>query len=135
MVAWQERLAALGCEDAERIAGFRRRDGMIDVALRKLWCARRTTVLRHRRFELSHRSMSSNLSRCDALHAVAEDVGRNEVDPAHDEDDDTRSDNDAPEGKAERFLVGSFFVEIAEHVDTQDEHGEGEGDEAMGWRE
>lgn len=106
---------------------------MIDVALRKLWCTRRATVLRHRRFELSHRSMSSNLSRCDAFHAVAEDVGRNEVDPAHDEDDDAGGNDNAPEGKAERLLVGSFLVEIAQHVDAQDEHGESERDEAVGW--
>ena len=62
--------------------------------------------------------MSSDLSRCDALHAVAEDVRSDEVHPAHDEDDDPGSDDDTPECETERLLVSSFLVEVAEHVDA-----------------
>ena len=77
--------------------------------------------------------MGSNLSCCDALHAVAEDIGSDKIDPAHDEDDDATGDDDSPEGKAERLLVGGFLIEVAEHVDAQDKHGESESDEAVRW--
>ena len=89
----------------------------------------------HGRLELGHRTVSSNLSGGDALVAVSEDVASDQVHPAHDEDDDTTADDDTPESETERFLVGVGFVEVAEHVHAEDDHGEGERDEAVGWAE
>ena len=75
--------------------------------------------------------MRTDLTSCDAIAAVAEDEAGDQVDPAHNEDHDTRSYDDAPEGKAERFLAGCWFVEVAEHVDTEDDHQERECHEAV----
>lgn len=55
----------------------------------------------------------------------------NEVDPTQDEDDDARADDDAPERQTEFLLSTGRLVEISHHVDTQDDHGQSETDEAM----
>jgi hypothetical protein len=79
--------------------------------------------------------MSSNLPGSDTLVAVPEYVASDQVHPAHNEDDDTAADDDTPEGETERLLIGVGFVQVAEHVDSEDDHGEGESDEAVGWAE
>lgn len=47
-----------------------------------------------------------------------------QIQPAQDEDEDARRDDYAPELQAERLLTGSFFVEVAKHVDAEDDHCE-----------
>ena len=108
---------------------------MANVALCQFWCAWSTTRLCHRRLLFSHCSMSTHLASCDAFVAVTEDVGSDQVDPAKDKDDDASADNDTPECEAERLLAGGRFVEIAEHVHAEHDHGESESDEAMGGTE
>lgn len=78
-----------------------------------------------------NRAMSSDLAGCNVFAAIAEDVACDEVDPAEDEDDAARSDDDAPEWHSQRLLAGGLLVEIAEHVDAEDAHGESERDEAV----
>ena len=50
---------------------------------------------------------------------------------AKDEDDDARANHNAPERKSQGLLTCSGLVQIAEHVDAQDDHREPEGDEAV----
>ncbi len=76
--------------------------------------------------------MSTNLSRSDTCLAVAEDVGRDQIDPAEDEDDDAGGDDDTPESEAERLLACGRLIEIAKHVDAEHLHSERKEDEAMG---
>lgn len=64
------------------------------------------------------RAVGADLAGGDALAAVAEDVTRYQVHPAQDEDEDARSNDQAPESKTERLLAGDLLVEIAEHIDT-----------------
>lgn len=89
----------------------------------------------HGSLKLGHSTMSSNLSGGDALVAVAEDVAGNQVHPAHDKDDDAAADHDTPERETKRFLVGVGFVQVAEHIDSEDDHGESESNEAVRWAE
>jgi hypothetical protein len=56
----------------------------------------------------------------------------NEVDPAHYEYDDASRDHHTPERKAERLLANSFLVEVAEHVDTENDHCKCQSNEAVG---
>ena len=104
---------------------------MVDVALSQLRC-RRCTMTSHGRLEFGHRSMSSNLPGGDALVAISEDVAGDQVHPAHDKDDDAATDDDTPEGETEGLLVGVGFVQVAEHINAEDDHGESECNEAVG---
>ena len=97
-------------------------------------------------------AFGAHLACCDVLRSVAEDVALwvvsvcrfsvfertthgNQIDEAEDEDDDARADHDAPKRHSERFLACSGFVEVAEHVDTQHNHGQPKSDEAVDWTE
>lgn len=79
--------------------------------------------------------MGTNLTSSDALTAVAEDIAGNQVDPAHDEDDDTSGDHHTPESKTKRLSADSFLVEITEHVDTENDHCKCQSDKAVSWTE
>lgn len=79
--------------------------------------------------------MGTNLASSDALTAVAEDIASNQIDPTHDEDDDASGDHHAPESKTKRLLTEGFFVEIAEHVDSEHDHCKCQCDEAVSWTE
>ena len=78
-------------------------------------------------------TVSSHLACGDALLALTEDVARNEIDPAHEEYNDSRSDHDSPEGQTERLLACGGLVQVAEHVNSEYDHGESKGDEAVCW--
>lgn len=99
-------------------------------------------------------TICTDLTGSDALLAVTEDVAllsiiswlnvqrfggedayRYQIDPTQDKDDDARSNQDSPHRQAERLLAGRLLVEIAEHIDTQDQHHESERDETMDWTE
>ena len=80
-------------------------------------------------------TVGANLAGSDALAAVAEDVACYQVHPAQDEYEDARCDDQAPEGKAERLLAGDFFVEVAEHVDSQNDHCQSQSNESVSWTE
>ena len=88
-------------------------------------------ALRHWRLVHSDCTVSANLTSSDALTAVTEDIAGDQIDPAHDEDDDASRDHHAPESKAERFLAEGFLVEVAEHVDTEHDHCKCQSDEAV----
>lgn len=106
---------------------------MPNVALCELWSRWRAGALSHRRLQFRNGSVSSDLAGSDAFYAVAEDVRSNEVDPAEDEDDDARANDDTPKGQAKGFLAGGGFVEVAEHIHTEHDHGESESDKAVCW--
>lgn len=97
--------------------------------------------------------MSPDLAGSDALFAVPENVAlhtplirglshrrregdfcetySDQINEPEDEDDDAAGDDDAPEGQTEGLLAGSGLIEVAEHVDAECEHGQGEGDKAV----
>lgn len=47
-----------------------------------------------------------------------------QIQPAQDEDENSRCDDHAPEFQTERLLTGSLLVEVTEHVDAEDDHCE-----------
>jgi hypothetical protein len=55
------------------------------------------------------------------------------VDPAEDENQDSRTDHHTPKWHAERLLTTRRLVEVAHDVDADDNHRHGEGYEAMAW--
>ena len=78
-------------------------------------------------------AVCTDLASCDALIAVTEDIASDQVHPAENKDDNTRADNDSPERKPERLLTCGWFVEVAEHVDAENDHRERECDETVSW--
>jgi len=58
-----------------------------------------------------------------------------QIHPTQDKDDDARADDNTPECHAERFLASSVLVEVAEHVDTDNDHRARKTDESMGMAE
>lgn len=66
--------------------------------------------------------MRADLSGVDALLPVAEDVATDEVDDSHDEDDDARAHDHAPEGQPQLLLTVVLVVELRQEVNTKDEH-------------
>lgn len=132
MIGRQNRLAAVGVYDAEWIAGLGRSNWVVDVRLGELgrrWCA--VCTCWHGCLVDGDCTVGADLAGGDALAAVTEDVTCYQVHPAQDEDENTRCDYQTPERKAERLLTGDFFVEIAEHVDPQNDHCKSQSDESV----
>ena len=78
-------------------------------------------------------AVHADLAGGDAEGVVAEPVAGEDVDGAHDADDDAGGDDDAPEGGAEGVFGSGFFVEVTEDGDADDDHEDAEGDEARAW--
>jgi hypothetical protein len=67
----------------------------------------------------------------DIAGAVAEDVAGYNVHETDDNGETTRSNEKAPERHAERRLARSFFVHVAQHVETENHHGAAETHKAV----
>lgn len=76
-------------------------------------------------------TVGTNLTSSNSCITVTKDVACDQVDPAHDEDDYSRGNDNLPECQAERLLIGLRLVKVAEHIDAQDYHGERKSDEAV----
>ena len=59
----------------------------------------------------------------------------NEVEESHDSSQNTSRDNDSPQSQTEVFNARGGFVEIAQDVETENDHGGTKEDEAMLWTE
>jgi hypothetical protein len=92
-------------------------------------------ALRHGRLVDGDCAVSADLAGGDVPATVPEDVTCYQVHPAKDEYEDARCDDQAPEGKTERLLTGDLLVEVAEHIDSQYDHGESQSDESVSWTE
>jgi len=64
----------------------------------------------------------AHLSRGDVERLLPEAVAGEDVDDAHDGDEDAGGDDEAPVGVAEGFFRGRDFVEVAEDADAEDGH-------------
>jgi len=53
-----------------------------------------------------------------------------DVDDAHENDDDASGDDDAPECQADGFLARVFLVQVGEDAVAKSKHGDSEHDEA-----
>lgn len=74
--------------------------------------------------------MRADLTGSELSASVAEDIGCQDVDWAHDQHDDASSDHYAPEWHAERLLRCRFLVHVAENAVAEEQHGETKHDEA-----
>lgn len=54
-----------------------------------------------------------------------------DIDPAKDEYNYTGADDDSPEGNSNGLLRGSLFVQVAENIDTKNNHSKTEEVKAM----
>ena len=63
---------------------------------------------------------------------MTENVAREDICDAEDDDEDAGGDDDAPVGDAEGFLGSGFFIKVSEDGDADDDHEDSEGDEAVG---
>ena len=94
-----------------------------------------------------HCSMGAHLAGCEMAFGVSEDVvlRRNvsiartdhpdlshsqNVDGAHDKDDDSRSNHDAPKWKTQAFLTCCLLVEVPQDTDSKGDHCKTEHDKA-----
>ena len=74
--------------------------------------------------------MRADLACGEVCLGVTKYVACEDIDEAHNEDYDACCDDDAPEGKAEGFLGGGFFVHLPEDAVPEEDHGGAEHDEA-----
>ena len=74
--------------------------------------------------------MRTDLAGGDPESFVAEPVACEDVDSAHDADDDAGGDDDTPEGGTKGVFGGSRFVKVTEDRDAEDNHEDAQGDEA-----
>ena len=74
--------------------------------------------------------MHAHLPGGDAQGFGTEPVAREDVDGAEDADEDSRGDDDAPEGDSQGVFRGGGFVEVAEDEDAVDDHECAEGNKA-----
>jgi len=57
---------------------------------------------------------------------------RQDIDPAHGEHDDARTNDNPPERKTKGFLACGLFVQIPKYVDAENDHGKPQEIEAVG---
>ena len=79
--------------------------------------------------------MRTDLAGRDVEGFLTEGVAGEDVDEAHDGDEDAGGDDEAPVGLTQGVFRGGGLVEVSENGDAQDDHEDAEGDEARGWGE
>lgn len=71
----------------------------------------------------SHRALGADLAGSDPVLAIAENEGRGEIENAENKGQDTRTDDDAPKGKAHLLLAVILSIEVPQGADAQHKHG------------
>lgn len=87
------------------------------------------------KFKSSHSAFGSHHPSRDASFSISEDVARNDIENAEDENQYASANDHPPECETQLFRTHVWLVEVCQYVDPKCCHAKTERDEAVLWAE